>query len=206
MGARKFTADPYAVYKWRSCKITADRYAVYKWSALKDPLIIRGGYFFGGPMIQEFGFYIIADKFFEDFPDPYLKGNKSENRPHYFAFQDNKTGLFWMIPLSSRVDKYRNIIQKRQQSNRPCDIYHIAKLDDDRTSVFLIGDMFPLTEEYILRPYTIRQNHLRLTSEAQIKQLFAKSRKVFTLLHKGIVFSPTAPKVLDIEQQLISRL
>lgn len=66
--------------------------------------------------------------------------------------------------------------------------------------------MFPIIEEYILRPYTIRQNHLRLTSEAQVKQLLTKSRKVFTLLHKGVVFSPTAPQVLEIEQQLISRL
>lgn len=34
-------------------------------------------------MLKERGFYVIRDKFFEDFPDPYLKGNKEERRPHY---------------------------------------------------------------------------------------------------------------------------
>lgn len=29
------------------------------------------------------GFYIIKDKFFEDIQDPYLKANKTGNRPHY---------------------------------------------------------------------------------------------------------------------------
>lgn len=32
------------------------------------------------------GFYIIKDQFFEDMNDPYLKGNKSGNRPHYYCF------------------------------------------------------------------------------------------------------------------------
>ena len=32
----------------------------------------------GGQGMEARGFYIIADKFFEDFPDPYLKGNKSK--------------------------------------------------------------------------------------------------------------------------------
>ena len=36
-------------------------------------------------MLRERGFYVIKDQFFVDFPDPYLKGNKGEHRPHYFA-------------------------------------------------------------------------------------------------------------------------
>ena len=30
--------------------------------------------------MKKTGFYIIKDKFFEDMPDPYLKGNKAGNR------------------------------------------------------------------------------------------------------------------------------
>ena len=41
---------------------------------------------------------------------------------------------------------------------KPCDILHIVKLDDSRESVFLIQDMFPITEEYIEREYTIAGN------------------------------------------------
>ena len=52
-----------------------------------------------------------------------------------------------MIPLSSRIDKFWKIIEKKEQSRKPCDILHIVKLDDSRESVFLIQDMFPITED-----------------------------------------------------------
>lgn len=64
--------------------------------------------------MKKTGFYIIKDKFFEDMPDPYLKGNKAGNRPHYYCFEDTSTGMYWMIPLSSRIDKYRRIREKRK--------------------------------------------------------------------------------------------
>ena len=110
--------------------------------------------------MKKTGFYIIKDKFFEDMPDPYLKGNKAGNRPHYYCFEDSSTGIYWVIPLSSRIDKYRRIMEKKEKAGKPCDILHIVKLDDSRESAFLIQDMFPITEEYIEREYTIAGNHL----------------------------------------------
>lgn len=65
--------------------------------------------------MKKTGFYIIKEKFFEDMPDPYLKGNKAGNRPHYYCFEDTSTGIYWMIPLSSRIDKYRRIMEKRKK-------------------------------------------------------------------------------------------
>ncbi len=64
--------------------------------------------------MKKTGFYIIQDRFFEDMPDPYLKGNKAGNRPHYYCIEDNATGIYWMIPLSSRIDKFRKIIEKKE--------------------------------------------------------------------------------------------
>ena len=43
--------------------------------------------------MKKTGFYIIKDKFFEDMPDPYLKGNKAGNRPHYYCFEDTSIGI-----------------------------------------------------------------------------------------------------------------
>lgn len=48
-------------------------------------------------------------------PDPYLKGNKAGNRPHYYCLEDTSTGIYWMIPLSSRIDKYRRIMEKKKK-------------------------------------------------------------------------------------------
>ena len=151
------------------------------------------------------GFYIISDSFFTDFPDPYLKGNKDEKRPHYFAFKDSKSGLYWMIPMSSRVDKYRAIINKREAQKKPCDILHICKLDNGKESVFLIQDIFPISEKYISRPYTICNNHLRLTSEAQARIVRAKASRVLGMLRRGVRFTPTQPNVLEIEEKLIAK-
>ena len=147
-------------------------------------------------------FYIIKDRFFEDMPDPYLKGNKAGNRPHYYCFEDNATGIYWMIPLSGRIDKFRKIIEKKEHVGKSCDILHIVKLDDSRESVFLIQDMFPITEEYIEREYTIAGNHLMLTSEHTAKVIEQKARKVLGMLKRGVKFMPTQPDVLSILEKL----
>ncbi len=51
---------------------------------------------------------------------------------------DSSTGIYWIIPLSSRIDKYRRIMEKKEKVEKPCDILHIVKLDDSRESAFLI--------------------------------------------------------------------
>ena len=155
--------------------------------------------------MKKTGFYIIKDKFFEDMPDPYLKGNKAGNRPHYYCFEDSSTGIYWMIPLSSRIDKYRRIMEKKEKAGKPCDILHIVKLDDNRESAFLIQDMFPITEEYIEREYTIAGNHLILTSEHVAREIEQKARKVIGMLKRGIKFTPTQPDVMVILEKLRER-
>ena len=64
--------------------------------------------------MKKTGFYIIKDQFFEDMSDPYLKGNKSERRPHYYCFKDTKENIYWMIPLSSKIEKYRKIVSRKE--------------------------------------------------------------------------------------------
>lgn len=152
--------------------------------------------------MKERGFYIIKDEFFEEMGDPYLKGNKEENRPHYYCFKESKTGLIWMIPLSSRVEKYKKIIEKRKKQNKACDILHITKLDDDKESVFLIQDMFPVTEKYIEREYTIAKNHLILTSEHTAREIEQKAKKVIGIINRGKKLLPTQVNTNEIIKKL----
>ena len=152
--------------------------------------------------MKKTGFYIIKDKFFEDMAEPYLKGNKAGNRPHYYCFEDANTGIYWMIPLSSQIDKYKRIVEKKEKTGKPCDIIHIVKLDDSRQSAFLIQDMFPITDEYIEREYTIAGNHLMLTSEHTAKEIEQKAKKVMGMLKRGVKFTPTQPNVLAILESL----
>lgn len=155
--------------------------------------------------MRKTGFYIIKDKFFKDMSDPYLKENKAGSRPHYYCFEDTNTGIYWMIPLSSRIDKYKRIIEKKRKAMESCDILYIAKLDDSRESVFLIQDMFPIIEEYIEREYIIAGNHLMLTSERAIREIEQKAKKVMGMLKRGIKFTPTQPDVMAILEKLRER-
>ena len=150
----------------------------------------------------ERGFYIIKDQFFKDMNDMYLKGNKEANRPHYYCFKEEKVGLYWMIPLSSKVEKYKRIMNQKIERKKPCDIIHIIKLDNGKESAFLIQDMFPITEKYIERKYTIANNHLRVTSEHSAIEIEKKAKKVMNMLKKGIKFTPTQPDILKIMNKL----
>lgn len=107
-----------------------------------------------------------------------------------------------MIPLSSQIDKYKRIVEKKEKARKPCDIIHIVKLDDSRQSAFLIQDMFPITDDYIEREYTIAGNYLMLTSEHTAKEIEQKAKKVIGMLKRGIKFTPTQPDVMAILENL----
>ena len=143
----------------------------------------------------ERGFYIIKEKFFEEINDPFLKINKAEKRPHYYCFKEEKTGLLWMIPLSSKIDKYKYLMNKKQEEKGYCDTIHIAKLANRKESAFLIQDMFPITKKYIDRKYTIASNPLVLNSEHLAKEIENKAKKVMRMLKGGVKFTPTQPDI-----------
>ena len=94
---------------------------------------------------------------------------------------------------------------KKEKAGKPCDILHIVKLDDSRESVFLIQDMFPITEEYIEREYTIAGNHLMLTSEHTAREIEQKGKKIMGMLKRGIKLTPTQPDVMAILEKLKER-
>ena len=148
--------------------------------------------------MKERGFYIIKDEFFEYINDPNLKGNKEENRPHYYCFKEDENNFYWMIPLSSRIDKYKKIIDKIMKKYNRCDTLHIAKLDDGRESVFLIQDIFPVTEYFIEREYTINNTNMCLTSEHTARILDKKAKRFLSLIKRNIVLLPTQVNIKNI--------
>lgn len=148
--------------------------------------------------MKKTGFYIIKDDFFAEANDPYLKGNKEQNRPHYYCFEDSENGIYWMIPLSSRIDKYQRIIDKRLAAGKPCDTLYIVELDNNRKNVFLMQDIFPITADYIEREYTIAGNPMMLTSEHVAREIEKRARRVVGLLKRGIKFTPTQPDIAAI--------
>ncbi len=66
----------------------------------------------------------------------------------------------------------------------------------------MIQDMFPITEEYIEREYTIAGNQLMLTSEHTAREIEKKAKKVMGMLKRGIKFTPTQPDLMAILEKL----
>ena len=63
-------------------------------------------------MIYQEGYvYHIKDEYFEKVQDGNLMQNKENGtyRPTFYCLRDEKTSLLWMVPLSSRVQKYKAI-------------------------------------------------------------------------------------------------
>jgi hypothetical protein len=58
--------------------------------------------------------YHIKDSYFELAQDKNLMQNKENGnyRPTLYCVKDEKTGLYWMIPISSQYDKFKAIREK----------------------------------------------------------------------------------------------
>ena len=131
-------------------------------------------------------FYFLSDNFFKKVQDPYLKKDyDSTKRPHYFSFQDDNTGLYWLVPCSSKVEKFEKLIQKKREQHKPTDTIQIIKLLDKKT-VLLFQDMFPVREEYIESLYVKRGQIVRIGNPNQIRELEKTAKKVCKILHRGV--------------------
>lgn len=74
-------------------------------------------------MIYQEGYvYHIKDEYFEKVRDSNLMQNKEGGtyRPTFYCLRDNKTSLLWMVPLSSRVEKFKAIHDKQVTKYGKC--------------------------------------------------------------------------------------
>ena len=152
-------------------------------------------------------FYYIKDEYFADFPDPYLMRNKEminghpHNRPCFYAFCDQSTGLFWMIPFSSQVEKFRSYYEQKVRKYGKCDTIVFGDVLGHEKA-FLIQNICPVTKEYILNEYVDSKTNSPVQIKGTLeKDLISKAKKVIALQRKGVrlIF----PDVLLIEQKLI---
>jgi len=154
-------------------------------------------------------FYYINDQYFIDFPDNNLMRNretingKPHDRPCFYAFQDEKTKLYWMIPFSSQVSKYKPIYERKTQGNRRCDTIVFGEVLGHEKA-FLIQNMCPVTQAYIKNKYIDAQSSLPVRVDGVLeKQLIEKAKRVLALQRRGI--NLIFPDVLSIEKKLLEQ-
>ena len=71
---------------------------------------------------------------------------RGKQRPTYFTIKDKD--ILWFIPLSSKVDKYKKIIEKKKAKYGDCKTILIRKILD-RDHAILLQNAFPTLEKYI---------------------------------------------------------
>ena len=156
--------------------------------------------------IEQGKFYFIKDEFFELVKDKELcqKKEKGNKRLCFYCFRDKKfEKLIWFIPISSKVEKYKKIYNKKMKRNGVVDTIAFSYVEGEERA-FLIQNMFPTTRKYIVEKY-VRQNRDVKVNEKFKKELESKANKVLILVEKGnnkIVF----PDIKNIKEILLKDL
>lgn len=132
-------------------------------------------------------FYFVKDEYYEKFSDCNLMQNKTEDnhsRPCYYCCEYNN--LKWLIPISSRIEKYTKIFDKNQQRYKNYDGIKFGYVNGQRRA-FLLQNMFPITEEFVDKQYMINSGKTPVTLNRQFAAELNKSaRKIIRMNEKGI--------------------
>lgn len=142
--------------------------------------------------IQQGYSYHINEAFFNMVKDKYLMSNKENGnyRPHFYAIRDKKNPeLYWMIPISSQVEKYRVIVEKKNKKYGKCNTIIIGKFAG-KENAFLIQNTFPVTAKYFDHIHTVENKPVTVHNELN-RILTENLREVLAMNNRGIKLTYT---------------
>ena len=160
-------------------------------------------------MVQDKTFYFIKNEYFIDFPDKNLMQNHEKvnnilhDRPCFFALKDKHNNeIYWMIPVSSKTEKYQLIYEKKLEKYNSCDTIAFGEILGQKRT-FLLQNICPVTEKYLREQYKNNNKTVRIAKNLE-KELSIKAAKIIALVNKNkkVVF----PDVRKIKQELINQL
>lgn len=148
--------------------------------------------------------YHIKEEYFKKVQDDKLMQNKEGGnlRPTFYCYRDEKTSLLWMVPLSSRVKKYRAIYE-RQVQKYGSSLTIVLGVYAGREEAFLLQNMFPITERYIDHIHTIEGRAVPIPDDIQ-RIIRQNMKRISTLHRKGrrLVY----PDIDRLEQLMLAEL
>ena len=105
--------------------------------------------------------YHIKDDYFTKVNDKGLMINheNGHSRPTYFTIKDDD--ILWFIPLSSKIKKYKKIIDTKENKYGVCRTIMIREIAG-KDSVILLQNAFPILEKYIDHPHIINGKPLKV--------------------------------------------
>jgi len=148
--------------------------------------------------------YHIKDDYFDTVKDDRLMRNYEGGayRPTYFCVKDDKTGLLWVIPMSTRIDKYISHMDKDIKRYGKCLKIVIGEYAGVGAA-FLLQNMFPILPKHISHIHMIKKNPVPVNSGLQvvINQNF---RELLHLHRRGIKI--VFPDISRLEKLMIDEL
>lgn len=156
-------------------------------------------------------FYFINDEYYEKFNSMGLLENREtinevlHGRPCYYAFKEQSDSkIYWMIPISSKIDKYQKEYKKSKDRYGFCDSISFGYILGEKKA-FLIQNICPVIDRYITNIYIDKNTSAPVTIPLKLRsELNAKARKALRLYRKGIKIVLT--NILDIEKVLVEEL
>ena len=131
-------------------------------------------------------FYFIKDEFFKKINDKriLLNKNNGNKRPCYYCFEDDKNKeLFWLIPISSKIEKYKKIYEYKLNKFGKVDTLVFGKVNNN-VRAFLIQNMFPVIEKYIEEKYMRNNMDVEITYNLK-REIEQKAKFILTLADNG---------------------
>ena len=124
---------------------------------------------------------------------------RGKKRPTYFTIKDND--ILWFIPLSSKVEKYRKVINRKMNKYGRCDTILIREiLGED--SVILLQNTFPTLEKYIDHVHLLDNGKPAKVVESLKDEILQKFRYLMKLKSKGVnLFFTDIDKIKNIMEK-----
>lgn len=148
--------------------------------------------------------YHIKDSYFEFANDDNLMQNKEQGnyRPTLYCIKDDRTELYWMVPISSQYEKFSKIREKILNSGKPCRGIILGEFDG-HDAAFLIQNMFPVTKDYIDHIHTKNGNPVPIRKDLQ-KVIRKNVKSLLVLNDRGI--KVTFTDINKLRKKLINRI
>jgi len=121
--------------------------------------------------VKEGYVYHIHDRYM-DLVQGFGVKNKTVCRHSYPAYcvckDEQEGGMLWMVPMSTNVVKYRDVIQKKIDNFDEC-LSIVIGMYDGREVAFQLQDMFPVLKKHILKLHTRGDRVVKVESDIQLE-------------------------------------
>lgn len=137
--------------------------------------------------------YFVNDDFYDRFKNCGLSENKEtingklHGRPccYLFKYEESQDYIYWLIPISSKVEKYKEQYRKSIVKYGICDNISFGYILGNECA-FLVQNLFPITSNYIKNVYIDKNTSLPISIAPDLMaELNAKARKKIRYNQQG---------------------